>query len=41
MFLGKPLGSLGRQLLLGTAATVVVVAGGHLVSWLVGWVTVR
>jgi hypothetical protein len=41
MSIGKPLKFLGRQLLLGTALTVTVIAAGHLVSWLIGWVTVR
>ena len=41
MSIGKPLRFAGRQLLLGTAVTVVVVATGHLVSRLIGWVTVR
>ena len=41
MSLGKPLKFLGRQLLLGAAATVVIVATGHLVSGLIGWATVR
>ena len=41
MSLGKPLKFLGRQLLLGSAVTVAVVATGHLVSWLVGWMSVR
>ena len=41
MSLGKPLKILGRQLLVGTVVTAVVIATGHLVSWLIGWVTAR
>ena len=41
MSIGKPLRFAGRQLLLSTAVTVVVIAAGHLVSWLIGWVTAR
>lgn len=41
MSIGKPLRFAGRQLLLGTVLTVALIATGHLVSWLIGWVTVR